>query len=279
MEININAHRVPEVCIFYSPRSIERSQELLVQMFGGYIPDTELSKNISIAQIRKQARCSTLTACRNQLLFFALSPRLPVRFVSDCILTLQNYGFTIEAVRRSQLTLRQVTQIDTDQVMMDAGDTDQPTTLIIVSRENAVQHGAGIMNRLQEDMLAPILTSHSVGELRTLLYSTVLCRPFTPELGKSVLPSLLKNPTFELDSWMPKPWYFNECLSLEQTACIVLSGAEQIAMGGVTLTELLHGGGVLDTIDAVFYEGPKICTKFDLLNNVFKRRASYHFKA
>ena len=253
MEININAQRVPEICIFYSPRSQERSQELLIQMFGGHIMDADLSRDITVAQIQKQGRCSALTVCRNQLLFFALSPRLPVRFVSDCIITLQNFGFIIEAVRRSSLSVKQVAQMDIDQVMMDTGDTNQPTTMIMVSRENAVQHCAGIMNRLQEEMLAPILTSHSSGELRTLLYSTVLCRPFTQDLGKTILPSLVKNPSFQFDSWMPKPWYFSEVLSLEQTACIVLTGSEAISMAGVTLVELLHGGGVLDTIQSDDY--------------------------
>ena len=31
--------------------------------------------------------------------------------------------------------------------------------------------------------------------------------------------------------------------------------------------------------DAVFSKGPNFCTKFDPLNDFFKRRASYHFKA
>ena len=31
--------------------------------------------------------------------------------------------------------------------------------------------------------------------------------------------------------------------------------------------------------DAVFYQGPNFCTKFDPLNDFFKRRTSYHFKA
>jgi len=32
-------------------------------------------------------------------------------------------------------------------------------------------------------------------------------------------------------------------------------------------------------LDAVFYQAPNFCTKFDTLNDFFNRRASYHFKA
>ena len=36
---------------------------------------------------------------------------------------------------------------------------------------------------------------------------------------------------------------------------------------------------IYNKYDAVFYKGPNLCTKFDPLNDFFKQRASYHFKA
>ena len=45
--------------------------------------------------------------------------------MSDCVITLQNYGFSIESLRRISLNTSQLAQIDVDQMMMDTGGANQ----------------------------------------------------------------------------------------------------------------------------------------------------------
>ena len=50
-----------------------------------------------------------------------------------------------------------------------------------------------------------------------------------------------------------KPWVFSEVLSLEQSACVILSGDLAVSKTGIILVELLHGGGLLESISCDDY--------------------------
>ena len=113
--LNLRNAASPESCIFYSPRSCERSYEMLMQFFGGFITDKDL-ESIEAGKMSResvnQSRCFMLTATAQQPLMIVLSPRLPVRFLSDCINTIQTYGFQIETVQRYKLNQKQLKFID-----------------------------------------------------------------------------------------------------------------------------------------------------------------------
>ena len=132
-----------ESCIFYSPRSNERSHELMMQFFTGQVSDNQLKQvesNKTNREIINTGRSSQLTAVGYQSLLVILSPRLPIRFLSDCLQTIQQYGFQIETIRRQVLNPKQLKFIDEETKLMDSSDTKQPTILIEISRENALQH-------------------------------------------------------------------------------------------------------------------------------------------
>ena len=105
------------------------------------------------------------------------------------------------------------------------------------------------MNRLQEEMLSPILSKCQSGELMTLLYSTILIKPITPDLQKFIS---IKHPAPNHDEWQPKSWEENTItgiLPVEQTVCLIVTGNRNLAALGLMLVELLHGGGLLEQID------------------------------
>ena len=86
-----------------------------MQFFGGFISDKDLEKVEAGKMTREsvnQSRCFMLTATAHQPLMIVLSPRLPVRFLSDCINTIQTYGFQIETVKRYKLNQKQLKVID-----------------------------------------------------------------------------------------------------------------------------------------------------------------------
>ena len=114
-----------------------------------------------------------------------------------------------------------------------------------------ISTSASLMNRLQEEMLAPILSKCSAGELMTLLYSTILIKPLNSEFQKfvSIKPPI---PTFDSSRWQPAAWNentINGILPVEQTACLIITGGDYLSAVGLILVELLHGGGLLDLID------------------------------
>ena len=138
-----------ESCIFYSPRSNERSHELMMQFFTGQVSDNQLKQvegNKTNREIINTGRSSQLTAVGYQSLMVILSPRLPIRFLSDCLQTIQQYGFQIEMIKRQILNQKQLKFIDEETKLMDSSDTKQPTILIEISRENASQHIGKLLN-------------------------------------------------------------------------------------------------------------------------------------
>ena len=105
------------------------------------------------------------------------------------------------------------------------------------------------MNRLQEEMLAPILSDFKRGELHSLLYSTILVKPLSLELQKVVGS---KNPVPSFNTWQPKPWDENlthGIYPIEQTVCLLITGQRDLCALGLITMELLHGGGLLDLVN------------------------------
>ena len=79
---------------------------------------------------------------------FIWCSRLPIRFIADFILTFQTSGFSIEAVRKISLASKKslLNALDAESVILDGADE---AVTVVVRRENAIQHAAGLMNRLQ----------------------------------------------------------------------------------------------------------------------------------
>ena len=108
---------------------------------------------------------------------------------------------------------------------------------------------AGLMSRLQEEMLAPILSTCKRGELRSLLYSTVLVKPLSGDVQR-IIGSKNPNPNFA--SWQPSPWDENLAhgvYPIEQTVCLLITGHADLCALGLVTMELLHGGGLLDLVN------------------------------
>ena len=59
-----------------------------------------------------QGRSALLTAVGHQTVVAILSPRLPVRFLSDSINTIQNFGFQIESIKRQSFNEKQLKGLD-----------------------------------------------------------------------------------------------------------------------------------------------------------------------
>ena len=101
-----------------------------------------------IERFQGPERSCGLIASSYENLVFILSPRLPIRFIADFILTFQTSGFSIEAVRKISLASKKslLNALDAESVILDGADE---AVTVVVRRENAIQHAAGLMNRLQ----------------------------------------------------------------------------------------------------------------------------------
>ena len=105
------------------------------------------------------------------------------------------------------------------------------------------------MSRLQEEMLAPILSTCKRGELHSLLYSTILIKPLMIEIQRIIGN---KNPAPSFNNWQPAPWDENlthGIYPIDQTVCIIVTGHNDLCALGLITMELLHGGGLLDLVN------------------------------
>jgi hypothetical protein len=97
--------------------------------------------------------------------------------LSDFTRNLQNYGCSIQAIRRIATLPTGVTSFLSEGYNKVIGQ-DETGFCILAKRENSTLHWVGIMNRIKEELLGTLLRDKP-HQLNAVLRHTIFCQPLT----------------------------------------------------------------------------------------------------
>jgi len=239
-DVSTMMSEVSDTCLFYAPRSQDRCHELYRLFFGGELDLTSLAqKKLSVAKIRSECRYHYCSYHDPSTIVFLISHRLPLRYLSDFTRNLQNYGCSIQAIRRIATLPTNITSLLSEGYDKVIGQ-DETGFCVLAKRENASLHWVGIMNRIKEELLGTLLRDKP-HQLNAVLRHTIFCQPLTAELTRPLSSLMCSTPKSLQFSWQPEGWNESLSESCEQTTCLILSGQHTISCVAITLHEILNG--------------------------------------
>ncbi|CAK8695003.1 unnamed protein product [Clavelina lepadiformis] len=199
-----------------------------------------------------------LVTCAPTQICLVVSPRFPPQFLGDVIAIASDQGFSLEGLKRLVLNEKKIAALSIRtryapsfkppplHDMTLEGEYyeidnwwNRPATIMLLSRENAVSHIAGLCSCFQSDLIYQLIQSNEEGRLRDATCQCFHLCQYTDAVNHALGP-MNKMPELELSSGVsPRAFYCDP--EMEQVVVLTLLGYEVLNEAGFVLRTLFHG--------------------------------------